>query len=103
MTSGNVIQLAIAIPATAGLLWAFGVGIAKVGLILKEVTPNGGRSLKDRIIKLEQSHAELTKSQADQTQSLKRIERYQLLKDQRLERIENKIDARGRADAFGNR
>lgn len=66
LTTDQWIQLSIAVPiATAFVLtvvaaliravrWLISIG-NKLNIILKEVTPNSGHSIKDRVMKLEQT------------------------------------------------
>lgn len=103
MTQSDGIQLMIAIPAVLGLLWGVGKIVHNVGQtvdkILREVTPNSGKSLKDRVMKIEgrldkQDYVMEVQSKVleDQNQTLSRIERMEGLKGDIWERIEQRLE-----------
>lgn len=47
--------------------------MAQTDIIMREVMPNSGKSIHDRVQKLESSMGDLTKTQASQTTMLKEI------------------------------
>jgi len=76
----SIAVIATCIGGLAVWLWrsrfptALATVVTNVDRVLHEVTPNGGSSLKDRVMKLEQSHHTLHESQQKQTDALHRIE-----------------------------
>lgn len=74
----ELLKIIVEVLTIAGMLWPIvrraSGAIFKLNLILKEVTPNGGNSLKDRVIALEEATKNQDEKLDDQTKRLHRIE-----------------------------
>lgn len=58
MTPFQISELLVSGFTGASLVWAGLKGSVSIAMILKEVSPNGGASLKDRVLKLEGNDSE---------------------------------------------
>lgn len=81
----QLLAISINIFGLLGILFTVARAGLKIGLILNEVSPNGGHSLKDRIVKLEANSAEVR-------ESLTRIEEKTDQQNVLLGRLESGMD-----------
>lgn len=84
LSTSDAIQLAIAIPAVAAFIGGCFLGLVKIHKVVTEVTPNGGKSLKDRVIFLEST-------QKTQMETLKYVQKTQKEQLETLGRIEGSV------------
>ncbi len=82
MTGDQAIQLAIAIPIVAAFMWglltAFGwcyTMLGKIKIVVKQVTPNDGSSMNDRLVRLERETLRQTKQMWSHSAALIKIQR----------------------------
>ncbi len=85
MNTDTLVQIIIAIPCAGVTLMFMAKVILAIRSIVKEVTPNGGTSMKDRVIKLEITARENRDILNDHTDELKQ-------QTKQLNRTESKIN-----------